>query len=79
MTPVDRRDRLVAVLKSLVAKSGYTQRALAQQLGIPKSKVGYILTGQQRLEFVEVADWLKVLEITPAEFFNLLDSPVTPE
>jgi transcriptional regulator with XRE-family HTH domain len=65
----------VAVLRFLVSKSGYTQRALAEQLDISKSKVGAILIGQQYLEVTELVDWLKALEITPAEFFVLLDSP----
>ena len=74
----DRRDRLVAVLRELVSQSGYSQRKLAEQLGISKSQVGHVLTGQRRLEYVEFVDWITVLEVTESELRVLLDSPVAP-
>lgn len=75
LSPVDRRDRMIAVLRSLVSDAAYTQRQIAEIMDIPKSKVGYILTGQQRMEFIEIVDWLDALDISTEKFFELLDSP----
>ena len=75
LTQQDRRDRIVLVLRSLVAESGYTQRAFATAIGISKSQVGHVLTGQRRVEYTELVDWLKALEIDIAKFSELLNEP----
>lgn len=73
----DRRDRLVKLLRTLVAEQGYTQRSLAVAIGISKSQVGHVLTRQRNLEHVELVDWLKALEVNITDFSKLLDDPVT--
>lgn len=75
----DRRDRLVAVLRVLVSESGYTTRSLARAISISKSQVGHVLTGQRRLEYIELVDWLAALDTTEQELRSLLDSPVDLE
>ena len=75
----DRRDRLVAVLRKLVSESNYTHRSLAVALKVSKSQVGLTLTGERRVEFTRIVDWLDALDTSMKDFLELLDSPVDPE
>jgi len=71
-----RKERITSVLRYLVVRNGYSQRSLAKQLGIHRSKVGHILTGEISLQLTELVDWLEVLEVSNEEFFAWLDTGV---
>ena len=71
-----RKDRTTSVLRYLVFQSGHTQRSLAARLDVNRSTVGHILSGERRLQFVDSVDWFDALGVTPARFYELLDSGV---
>lgn len=66
----------MAPFSYLVFQSGYSQRRLTERLGIHRSRVGHILTGERSLSLVDTIDWFEALRVTLAEFYQLLDDGV---
>lgn len=62
---------LRAVLAETRAKSGLSQRELAELLRWPRSRVAKIETGEQGIDPVECAAWAKACGVAPRTFFGL--------
>ncbi len=72
----DKKERVKLVLRYLVFQSGYSQRRLAKRLGVNRSRVGHVLTGEQSLSLIDTIDWFDALDVSPAKFYELLDKGV---
>jgi len=64
----DLRAALIKARKDL----GWSQRDLADQLGITHSIIGKIETGDRRLDVIEFYEYTKALELVPSETLFLL-------
>ena len=64
----DLRATLIKARKDL----GWSQRDLADQLGITHSTIGKIETGDRRLDIVEMIDYAQALEVDPHTVINLI-------
>jgi len=62
------RDVLINARKDL----GWTQRDLADKLGVTHSIIGKIETGDRRLDVVEFYEYTKALGLVPSETLFLL-------
>ena len=51
---------------------GFSQRDLAEKLGVTHSVIGKIETGDRRLDVVEYYEYCKVLNLVPSETLFLL-------
>lgn len=63
MSVLAPRKILQAVLRSLRAESGLTQREVAERLGVPQSYVSKYETGEKRLDLVELVALASALGI----------------
>ena len=64
----DLRATLIKARKDL----GWSQRDLADQLGITHSTIGKIETGDRRLDVIEFYEYTKALKLVPSETLFLL-------
>jgi len=64
----DLRDTLIKARKDL----DWSQRDLADQLGITHSTIGKIETGDRRLDVIEFYEYTKALGLVPSETLFLL-------
>lgn len=55
--------------------AGLTQRELADKLGVVRSLVGKVETGERRLDVIEFASYCEALGAAPAEFYALSINP----
>ena len=62
------RKALIKARKDL----GLSQRDLAERLGITRSVIGKVETGDRRLDVVEFYEYTKALELVPSETLFLL-------
>jgi len=62
------RDVLISARKDL----GWTQRDLAEKLGVSHSIIGKIETGDRRLDVIEFYEYTKALGLVPSETLFLL-------
>ncbi len=56
---------------------GYTQRELADEMGVIYSLIGKIETGDRRLDFLEMIDYCRVLQIDPHEVVRMIEDMKT--
>ncbi|MCF6208167.1 MAG: helix-turn-helix domain-containing protein [Ghiorsea sp.] len=64
------RDWLIEARKA----AGLTQRQLAERLQIVHSLVGKVEKGERRLDVIEFKTYCEVLDVSPNDFFDLLDN-----
>ena len=62
------RETLISARKDL----GWTQRDLAEKLGVTHSIIGKIETGDRRLDVIEFYEYTKALGLVPSETLFLL-------
>ena len=67
----ENREKLRVLLKELRKDAGLTQVELSDVLGKPQSYVSKYETGERNLDYVEINDICKALDI-PMEKFNRL-------
>mgnify|MGYP000754097828 CR=1 FL=1 len=51
---------------------GLSQRGLAEKMGITRSVIGKVETGDRRLDVIEFYEYTKALELVPSETLFLL-------
>lgn len=72
-----KRQQLRALLKALrKEKSQLTQRQLSQRLGKPQSYVSKYEIGERKLDYVEITEICKALEIAMEEFNRLFEKRI---
>ena len=62
------------ILKDKRLSLGLSQRELAKQIGVVYSLISKIETGDRRLDFLEMVDYCRMLDIDPHEVINIIDS-----
>lgn len=65
-------DAFLQLLKALRVEKNFTQKELADRLGLPQSYVSKYETGERRLDFVETAHVCEALGITIQHFSKML-------
>jgi len=65
-------DAFLQLLKALRLEKNFTQKQLADRLGVPQSYVSKYETGERRLDFVETAYVCEALGITIQQFSKML-------
>lgn len=78
-TPGTRDDRYVAIIQTLTARRkelGLTQTEVAQRLGLHKQWVSRVELGERRLDVVELADFARALDLSPAELAGSIPARV---
>ena len=69
------KDRLNLLLKMLIKArlaAGLRQLDVAQALGRPQSYVAKIEGGERKIDFIEVVDFCKVLDLQPEQLLKKL-------
>jgi hypothetical protein len=68
-------ERIRAALRAEIARRRVSMQELDQTLGDGKNATSQLLRGRGRLRFDQIYDRLRVLEISPREFFLRLYAP----
>jgi transcriptional regulator with XRE-family HTH domain len=68
----DRRNLLLKMLKEARLAAGLRQLDVAQALDRPQSYVAKIESGERKIDFIEVVDLCKVLDLQPEQLFKKL-------
>jgi transcriptional regulator with XRE-family HTH domain len=68
----EMEDAFLQLLKALRLEKNFTQKQLADRLGVPQSYVSKYETGERRLDFVETAYVCEALGITIQQFSKML-------
>ena len=68
----DRRNLLLKILKEARLAAGLRQLDVAQALDRPQSYVAKIESGERKIDFIEVVDICKVLDLQPEQLLKKL-------
>lgn len=68
----DRRNLLLKMLKEARLAAGLRQLDVAQALDRPQSYVAKIESGERKIDFIEVVDLCKVLDLQPEQLIKRL-------
>lgn len=68
----DRRNLLLKMLKEARLAAGLRQLDVAQALDRPQSYVAKIESGERKIDFIEVIDFCKVVDLRPEKLLKKL-------
>ena len=68
----DRRNLLLKILKEARLAAGLRQLDVAQALDRPQSYVAKIESGERKIDFIEVIDFCKVVDLRPENLLKRL-------
>jgi transcriptional regulator with XRE-family HTH domain len=68
----DRRNLLLKILKEARLAAGLRQLDVAQALDRPQSYVAKIESGERKIDFIEVIDFCKVVDLRPEKLLKRL-------
>ena len=68
----DRRNLLLKILKEARLAAGLRQLDVAQALNRPQSYVAKIESGERKIDFIEVIDFCKVVDLRPEKLLKRL-------
>jgi len=68
----DRRNLLLKMLKEARLAAGLRQLDVAQALDRPQSYVAKIESGERKIDFIEVIDFCKVVDLRPEKLLKRL-------
>ena len=69
----DRRNLLLKILKEARLAAGLRQLDVAQALDRPQSYVAKIESGERKIDFIEVIDFCKVVDLRPEKLLKRLN------
>ena len=69
----DRRNLLLKMLKEARLAAGLRQLDVAQALDRPQSYVAKIESGERKIDFIEVIDFCKVVDLRPEKLLKRLN------
>jgi transcriptional regulator with XRE-family HTH domain len=68
---------LQRLLRAVRSEAGFTQKALAEELGLPQSFVSKYESGERLLDVLEIRRICKVLKIDLAAFIRRLEKEIS--